>query len=181
MAIAQGDLIYYYTGSSTNAAAQTDPDASLGGYCASSAITSGNDNNVFDDVTGAEASAGDTEYRAIGFRNNHGSLALTSIAVWISSDTGNADDDIKFDVEAPTGSETNGAIQTIADESTAPTGLGGWSDATTKGTGKAAPGGDGDLAAGDWFGIWYQRIIAGSAGAAAAEAVTIRVEGDTAA
>lgn len=179
MAIADTDLLYKYTGASSHDAAQTDPDASLGNYRASSQITSGADNNVFDDVSGDEASAGDTEYRAIAFHNAHGSLTLSNIKAWISVDTGNGEDDISFDVEAPSASETTGAIQTIANESTAPTGLGGWSDATSKATGKAAPGSGGDLAAGDWFGIWLRRVISASASAAAAEAVTIRVEGDT--
>lgn len=179
MAITQGELLYKYTGASSHDSAQTDPDASLGNYRASSNITTGVDNNVFDDVSGDEASSGDTEYRAIAFVNTNGSLTLTSIKVWISVDTGNGEDDISFDVEAPSPGETSDPIQTIANESTAPTGLGGWSDATSKATGKDAPGSGGDLAAGDWFGIWLRRIISSSASPQTAEAVTIRVEGDT--
>jgi hypothetical protein len=180
MAIATTDLVYYYTGASSHAAAQTDPDASLGNYRASSTITSGADNNLFDDVSGAEASAGMTDYRAIAFVNNHGSLPLTATVVWISVDTGNGEDDISFDVEAPS-NETNGTIQTIVDEDTAPTGLGGWSDATSKATGKACPLTSGEVGSGEWFGIWLRRVISASASAANAEAVTIRVEGETAA
>jgi len=180
MAIVQGELLYKYTGASSHDAAQTDPDASLGNYRASSNITTGVDNNLFDDVSGDEASSGDTEYRAIAFVNTNGSLALTSCVVWISVDTGNGEDDISFDVEAPS-NETNGYIQTIANESTAPTGLGGWSDATTKGTGTDCPLTSNEVGAGEWFGIWFRRVISASASAQTAEAVTIRVEGDTAA
>ena len=147
---------------------------------ASSNITSGDDNNLFDDVSGAEAGAGDTEYRAVAFLNNHGSLALTACVCWISVDTGNGEDDIKFDVEAPD-NEVNGEIQTIANESTAPTGLGGWSDATSKGTGKDCPLGSNEVGNGEWFGIWWQRIISAAASAVTDETCTIRVEGDTAA
>lgn len=181
MAIVQAELLYKYTGAASHNAAQTDPDASLGGYRASSNITSASDNNLFDDVSGAEASTGDTEYRAMAFVNTNGSLPLTSCVTWISVDTGNAEDDISFDVEAPSVSETTGAIQTIANESTAPTGLGGWSDATSKATGKSCPLVSGEVGAGEWFGIWLRRVISASAAAAAAEAVTIRTEGDTAA
>jgi hypothetical protein len=180
MAIVQGELLYKYTGASSHDSAQADPDASLGNYRASSNITSGSDNNLFDDVSGAEASAGDVEYRAMAFVNTNGSLALTSCKVWISVDTGNGEDDISFDVEAPS-DETNGYIQTIADESTAPTGLGGWSDATSKATGKDCPNASNEVGSGKWFGIWLRRTISASASAAAAEAVTMRVEGDTAA
>ncbi|KKN65317.1 hypothetical protein LCGC14_0483000 [marine sediment metagenome] len=178
MAIVAGDLLYKHTGAASHNASQSDPDACLGNYRASENVGAG-DNNLFDDVSGAESGAGDTEYRAVGFLNNHGSLTLTSIKAWIQVDTGNAEDDISFDVEVPAVSETTGAIQTIANESTAPTGLGGWSDATSKATGKAAPGGGGDLAFGEWFGLWVRRIISAAASAAAAESVTFRIEGDT--
>ena len=94
--------------------------------------------------------------------------------------TGNAEDDIKFDIEAPS-NETNGFIQTIANEGAAPVGLPGWSDATSKATGKNCPLGANEVGSGEWFGIWLQRIISAAASAAAAEAVTMRVEGDTAA
>lgn len=180
MAIVQGDLLFKYTGASSHDSAQSDPDASLGNYRSSSQITSGSDNNVFDDVSGGEASTGDTEYRCIAFHNNHGSLPLTSCVVWIQVDTGNGEDDISFDVEAPSAEDT-GYVQTIANESTAPTGLGGWSDATSKATGKDCPLTSNEVGAGEWFGIWLRRIISASASAAAAESVTIRVEGDTAA
>lgn len=180
MAILQSDLLYKYTGASSHDAAQTDPDASLGNYRASSQITSGNDNNVFDDVSGDEASSGDTEYRAIAFHNNHGSLALTSCKVWISVDTGNGEDDISFGVEAPSASETTGAIQQIADESTAPSAI-SWSDATSKATGLDCPLTSNEVGNGEWFGIWLRRVISAAASAAAAESVTIRVEGETAA
>lgn len=182
MAILATDLLYKYTGAVSHNAAQTDPNASLGNYRATSLITTALDNNLFADVSGADAAAGATHYRAIAFHNAHATLPLTSCKVWIQVDTGNGEDDIKFDVEAPTTpSETAGYIQTIGDEDTAPTGLGGWSDATSKATGKTCPNGAGEVGAGEWFGIWLQRIISVGASAAAAEAVTIRVEGDTAA
>lgn len=183
MAIVAGDLLWFYTGAASHEAVQTDPDASLGNYMSSSAITSGVDNNVFDDVSGAEASAGDTEYRGIAFHNNHATLDLTDAVCWIQVDTGNGEDDISFKGEAPTTpDEEAGYVQTIANESTEPTG-GTWSDATTKGTGQAIPNTSpaGAVGATEWFCVWLRRIISAAASAAAAESVTIRVEGDTAA
>ena len=180
MAILQADLKFHYTGASSHEAAQTDPDASLGDYRAVSEITSGNDNNVFDDVSGAEASAGDTNYRAIGFHNDHGSLALTACVVWIEVDTGNGEDDISFEVEAPSASEVTGAIEDIGTETTEPA-ANTWSDATTKGTGKDCPNASNQVVVDGWFGIWLRRVISAAASAAAAETVTMRVEGDTAA
>lgn len=179
MAIQQSDLYFHLTGASSHEASQSDPDASLGNYRASNTITSGADNNLFDDVSGDEASSGDTEYRAMGFHNDHGTLALTSCKVWISVDTGNGEDDISYDVEAPS-NEVNGFIQTIANESTEPTGR-SWSDATSKATGKDCPLASNEVGVDEWFGIWVRRVISASASAASAEAVTFRVEGETAA
>ena len=178
MAIQQSDLLFKYTGAGSHNAAQASPAASLGGFRASSNVAAG-DNNLFGDVDGAEAAAGSTKYRAVGFLNNHGTLSLTACVVWISADTGNAEDDISFAVEAPD-NETTGVIQTIADEDTATTGL-TYSDATSKATGEDCPLESNEVDAGEWFGIWIRRIISASAAAAAAESATIRVEGDTAA
>lgn len=180
MAITGTDLLFKLTGATTHdAATPSDPDLSLGEYRTSNEITSGVDNNLFDDVSGDEASAGDIEYRAIAFHNNHGSLPLTSVVTWIEVDTGNVDDDISFAGETPS-DETNGYIQDIADEGTAPTAV-TFSDATTKGTGQDCPNASNEVGSGKWFGIWLRRDIGVGAAAKTAEAVTIRVEGDTAA
>ena len=180
MAIQTTDLLYHYTGAGTHEAVQTDPDASLGGYRSISEITTGVDENVFDDVSGAEASAGDEEYRAIGFHNDHGTLTLTACVIWIETDTGNAEDDISFWGEAPSVNDVTGAIQTIADESTEPTSP-TWSDATSKATGQDCPLTSAEVGVDEWFGIWLRRTIGVGAAAKAAETVTMRVEGDTAA
>ena len=76
MAIVEGDLDRYLTGAGSDGGAQASPAASLGSYRSSTEITDNTDNNLFDDVSGAEATAGDTEYRCICFKNNHGSLEL---------------------------------------------------------------------------------------------------------
>ena len=180
MAILQADLKFHYTGASSHEAAQTDPDASLGNYRASSEITTGVDENVFDDVSGDEADSGDTEYRGIGFHNDHGSLPLTACVVWIQVDTGNGEDDISFKNEAPSVSDVTGAVQTIANESTEPTG-GTWSDATSKATGQDCPLTNNEVGVDEWFCIWLRRVISAAASAVNAETVTMRVEGDTAA
>ena len=180
MAILQSDLKFHYTGAVSHEAAQTDPDLSLGDYRASSEITTGVDNNLFRDVTGAEAAAGDTIYRGMGFHNDHVSLALTDCVVWIEVDTGNGEDDISFEVEAPSASEITGAVEDIGTEDTEPA-ANTWSDATTKGTGKDCPNASNQVVADGWFCIWLRRVISAAASAQAGEAVTMRVEGDTAA
>ena len=136
MAILDTDLKYHYTGAVSHEAAQTDGDASLGGYRASSEITTGVDNNVFDDLS--------------------------------------------FEVEAPAAKEVTGAVEDIGNEDTEPA-ANTWSDATTKGTGKDCPNASNQVVVDGWFAIWLRRVISASASAQAAETVTMRVEGDTAA
>ena len=183
MAVVQSDIKVYLTGAASDGGAQTDPDSSFGNYRSSTEVGAG-DNNLFDDITGSEASAGDTEYRCFCVKNTNGSDALDAVKVWISTDTGNAEDDISFAVEVPTSSDTAGYAQTIADESSAPTVNAGnvsdWSDATTKGTGVAINinAHDTDLDAGEIIFVWLRRVISASASSASAESVTISVEGD---
>jgi hypothetical protein len=178
MPIVEAELKYKYTGAATHDAAQTDPNASLGGHRASSDIPTGVDENLFDDVDGDESRAGMIDYRAVGFLNINALLDLISTVVWIEVDTGNSYDEISFDVEAPS-DPTIGTIQLIPNENTTPGGLGGWSVATSKATGKDCPLVDETVGAGEWFGIWYRRIVFAGAGAVIGESVTIRVEGET--
>ena len=108
MAIVASDLKKYLTGAGSDGGAQADPNASFGGYRSSTEITDNTDNNLFDDVSGAEASAGDTEYRCICLKNTHGSLSLQNAKVWVSTDEANADTTISIAVEVPTTSDTAG-------------------------------------------------------------------------
>ena len=79
MAILTTDIIYRLSGGAAN----SDPAASLGGAKSSTAWVSG----IFDDVSSAEASAGDIEYRCLYVKNAHATLTLYSATVWISTNT----------------------------------------------------------------------------------------------
>jgi len=186
MAIINTDLDWYLTGASSDGGAQADPDAAFGHYRSSTEITSGSDNNILDDTSGAEATAGDTEYRCICVKNAHGSLALTSAKVLMVA-TGNAESVISYAVEVPTGSDSAGYAQTIANESTSPTVNSGncsdWSTATTYATGVAVNIGahDTELSSGEILFIWIRRVVSAGASAAAAITASWTVQGDTAA
>lgn len=191
MAITQSDIKIYLTGAASDGGAQTETSSCLGGYRSSTEYTA---STLFDDVTGDEASSGDTEYRCLCIKNEHASLDLQDAKVWIQSDTGNAEDDVSIAVETPaTANLTNGDAQTIADESTAPSvntsghngtgsGVSAWSDATSKATGVALSQGshDADLGSGEVVFVWVRRTISASA-TAANDTFTVRIEGDTAA
>jgi len=185
MALTSDDLDFYLSGAGSDGGAQADPDASLGAYRSSTEITSGADNNIIDDTSGAEATAGDTEYRCI-FVKNAGALPLTSAKVFMVA-TGNAESAISFAVEVPTASDSTGYVQTIADESTSPTVNTGncsdWSTATTYAGGVAVNinAHDTEVSAGEIIGIWIRRVVSAGASAAAAITASFTLQGDTAA
>lgn len=181
MAVSASDIKIYLTGASSDGGTQTDPSASLGNYRSSTEYTSG---TLFDDVSASEASAGDTEYRCVCVKNNHATDSLQNVKVWIQSDTGNSSDDVSFAIEVPTGDDSNGYAQTVADESTSPTvgsgNVSSWSDATAEASALGINQGshDANLDAGEIFFIWIKRNI--SAGASSGtDSFTIRVKGET--
>lgn len=172
MPIVASDIQYRLSGGTSN----TDPNAALGGAISTAGgglITTDTLNNVWDNVSGAESSSGDTEYRAIFIKNNHGSLTLTGAKVWISSNTTSADDTIEI---ALADEGINNTIETIANESTAPSGP-SFSAPTSFGTGLSL----GNLANGQAHGIWIKRIVSAAAAAANANPYTLSVQGETAA
>lgn len=201
MAIASTDLKKFYTqgtGGSSDGGAAGSAAVSLGGYRGSGEITSGADNNLFDDVSGAEAAAGDTEYRCFAFQNTHGSLSLTTAKVWFQADDANSDTTYSIAVERPaTANLTNGAAQIVATESDAPTvnttahngvgsGISNWVASTAAGSyangvGVNQGSAGADLAPSDIIFVWVKRVIGASAAAAAAVSFTLRLQGETAA
>ncbi len=74
--------------------------------------------NIFDDVTKAEALAGENDYRGLYFENAHSADSMTDAKFWVENNTPGqdvvniADGDEAVDV----------ALETIADQNTAPSG-----------------------------------------------------------
>jgi len=196
MAIVASDLVKSLTGAGSDGGVQSDPDASFGGYRSSTTVVDNTDNNLFDDVSGAEASAGDTEYRCIVIQNEHASLELQDAKVYLQDADIGGSNVLSFAVEVPeTANLTNGDAQTIANESTVPSsinttnhngtgsGVSDWSTATSYATGVAVDlgGHDANLGVDELVFVWIRRVIAASASAASAVNFTVRIEGDTAA
>lgn len=69
-------------------------------------ITSGADQNIFDDVTNAERVAGDTEYRKIYIRNENADT-WQAVKLWISQFTDSTDDEISIALG------TNAGVQSV--------------------------------------------------------------------
>ena len=166
MPITATDILFKFSGGAGN----SDPNASLGGAMSTTQITSATLHNLFDVVTGAESSAGDTEYRGFYVQNNHGSLTWLAPTVWIESEAASG----ASAAIALAGEAVNVAMETIANESTAPVGE-SFTSPTTKGTGLVIA----DIPPGQFKGIWIRRTVPTSTGAQAADNAQIRVEGDT--
>lgn len=172
MPIASGDILYRL--SVAAAAGDTTagtPATSLGDQISTTTITTATLNNIFDDVSGAEAAAGDVEYRCIFVLNNHATLTLTGAQTSIQSQTaGGGTIDIGLDTTAISakGSASAQAL-TVANESTAPAGV----------TFAATPITLGDLAPGQVKAVWLRRTVTAGAGALNPDGVVLNTTGDT--
>jgi hypothetical protein len=169
MPIVSTDIKIFYSGGSGN----TDPNASLGGVKSSTEPTDNTLNNLFDDVSGTESNAGDTEYRGIYVYNNHGTLTMQNTKVYIGSDSSSADDAWAI---ALAGEGVNATMETISDESTAPVGE-TFSSPTTYAGGLSM----GSIAPGQRYGLWIRRTVNAGAAADNNDAATLKVDCDTAA
>lgn len=162
MPIQASDIVYRLSGGAANASQAL----SLGGAKSSSTVAS----SFFDDVSSAEAAAGDVEYRCFYIHNAHATLTYTSAVIWIQSNTPSANTTVDIAVGS---SAINATEQTVANESTAPTGV-TFSAPSTFGAGLVL----GNIPAGQHRAVWVKRTI--TAGAAVAnDGFTLRVQGDT--
>jgi hypothetical protein len=167
MAILASDIQFRLSGGGSN----TDPNAALGGAKSSTQITDASLHNLFDVVSGAESTSGDTEYRCLYIHNNHGTLTLQNAVIWIETQTPSASSSIEI---ALAGEGVNGTAETIANENTAPSGE-TFSAPANKGTGLVI----GDIPAGQHMAVWVKRIISASAVFYTADSVVLKIEGET--
>lgn len=163
MAIISTDIQYRMSGGASN----TDPAAALGGAKSSTSFST---NAIFDDVSSAEATAGDIEYRCFYIHNAHATLTLQGAKIWIQSQTSSSDTDVAL---ALGGEGLNGTAETVANENTAPVG-------ETFSQPSSFAGGltIGDLAPGDHYPVWIRRTV-NAAAVSATDTWTVRVQGDT--
>lgn len=146
--------------------------ASLGDQISTTDITDATIGNLFDDISGAEATAGDTEYRCIFILNNHATLTLQAATIAVQSETsGGSTITIALDNIATSAKGSSSAqATTIADESTTPTGVGSFG---------AGPLTIGDLAPAECKAIWVKRVTSAGAAVTNPDTAVLRVSGDT--
>jgi hypothetical protein len=166
MAITASDIDFKLSGGASNA----DGDASLGGVISSNA-QSASLNAFFDRVTGAEALAGDVEYRCLYVTNSHGSLTLYAATVWLSVNSPSTDTAIAIGLGT---AAVNAEEQTVGNESTAPSGV-SFSAPASYAAGLLI----GDIPAGQHKAIWVRRTVGSSAAAYNSDGYTLDVQGDS--
>lgn len=171
MAIVSTDILYRY--SVAAAAGDTtagSANASLGDQVATNGPTTAVANNVFDDVSPAEASAGATDYRCLFALNNHATLTLIGAALSISSQTaGGATITIGLDPAGITAKGLGSAqAATIANEAAAPVGV----------SFSAGPLTIGDMAPGQVQAFWMKRVTPPGA-TVLADGAVLSVDGTT--
>lgn len=175
MAIVASDIqkrLSTTAGAAGDTTAQANPNNALGKYISTTQITDATLNNLFDDVSGAEAAAGHIDYRCIFILNNHASLTLQGATITIQSETaGGGSIALALDNVAVSakGSSSAQAAQ-IANETTAPGAVGAFG---------SGPLTIGDLAPGQVKAVWVRRTVTAGASALNPDGVVLRVAGDT--
>lgn len=169
MPIIDTDILLRLSGGASN----TDPNVALGGIMSTTTVIVDNTlHNLFDKVTGAESTSGDTEYRAFYVLNNHGTLTLESAKIWIDSETVHTGENVQI---ALAGEGINATMETVANENTGPVGE-SFQEAATEGAALTL----GNIAPSQRYGIWLKRITGVGTAAKSNYTIVIKVKGDTA-
>lgn len=180
MSITATDLLFKLSitsGAAGNSAAQPDPNASLGKYISTTAMTA-SANGLFDNISGAENAASTVDYRCVFIHNAHATLSYQNAVVYISAETaGGASVALATDnIAASAIGSASAQAALIASETTAPSGVSAFSSPTTAGTGLSL----GTIAAGFCKAVWVRRTAANTA-ALDADGFSLGISGDTAA
>lgn len=180
MPIADSDIVYLLTETTgpgfTNP--QADPNASLGDFASTTAVDLDDPlNNLFDDISESERTAGDVEYRAVFIANTNGTDPLPTPRIWISAEVaGGAAWAIGLDPVGVIATDADPGPQgaTIATEADAPAGV-TFSNPTLK-TAGLAPG---TIDAGEGVMVWIRRTIVAATAALTNDGASIRIEQST--
>lgn len=177
MPIASGDVQYRFSTKSGSAGDTLSGNGAgaLGKYASTTQLTSGGLHNLFDQISGAENTASDVEYRCIFVHNAHATASWLGVKVWVESQVaGGASIAIGIDPTAASDIDAAGAQAVdVTDENTAPAGV-SFSTPTTKGTGLDL----GDLGPDQVRAVWIRRTAANSA-ALANDGAQLKTSGDT--
>lgn len=179
MSIQQGDLGYFYSNpaaSAGNQQAQLVPAASLGKFIASTPWLGGTLQDLFQNLTGDQNAAQETEYRCIFIANKNTQLTWLGPVAWLTVLTpGGCNVAIGLDPNAPQAlnSATPQAL-TVSTLTTPPLGV-VFSSPTSKATGLQLQ----DVPPGFCQAIWIRRQAINSGVGLSNDGFSLRVEGQS--
>lgn len=162
MAIVASQILFYYP-------AVSSEGSNHGGTSTANTIPT-TKNALWDDVSGAEAASGDTEYRKVfvGLHSDAGSQVLSNPVAWIASTTPATGDSIYLKT-ATAAADSSNVVSDLA-----------FSDFASGRTAKSLGVTLDNLVTGDAEAIWLARVVVSGAGAYANNSGVLRVEGETA-
>lgn len=180
MAIVASDIkikLSIKSGSAGNSLAQANVNNSLGKYISTTEIVTATNNNLFDNVSGAENAASTVDYRCIFVHNSHATLPFENAAVYISSQVaGGTTLAIAIDdaVASAIGSSSAQAFEASTETTNPDAGVGPFSSPSTPETALSL----GTIAAGFCRAVWVRRTAANTV-AVNDDGGTLVVLGDT--
>jgi hypothetical protein len=167
MSILATDLKFFLSGGAAN----SDPDASLGGAKSSVAIVTNVLNNLFDSVSGDEHTAGDTNYRCIFIKNDSAETAY-NVKFWIDSNTTSAEDTLTIGLDLTGVGDT---ADTVVDEDTAPDPAVTFVTAVDQANALSL----GDMTTGQSYPVWIKRVVTAGSTPQANNVATLKMFCDT--
>lgn len=167
MSVLASDIKFYLSGGAAN----SNVNASLGGAKSSVAIVDDTLNNLWDDVSGDEHVAGDTEYRCFFVKNDSAETAY-AVKLWIDTNTTSTEDTFTIGLDLTGVGDT---ADTAADESTAPDPAVTFSAAANQAGALSL----GNMTTGQSYPIWVKRVVTAGSTAQAANEAILKVYVDT--
>lgn len=159
MAITAAELKYYKT---TN---------NLGGAILGTEVTDATLENVFANITSAEAASGVVKYACLYIKNTNLSLTLTTVKQWIATQTASPTTSVKIGLGTAAVDATE---QTIANELTAPAGV-----TFVTAVDEANHVAIADLANGSYKSFWLEWTVNAGSAAIAVDNAIVTTKGDT--
>lgn len=178
MTIAASDIVFRLSIPSAtegDADAQPDPADSRGLHMSTTALVDAVLENLFPNITGAEASDGLTRYACLFLLNNHATDTYTGAKIWFATRGQSALVSMGLDpVGVVAGDDTDPQAESIADVETAPDGV-----TFTAPTTEANALSIGNIPAGSCQAVWFRQVIDSDPRAMALDSAEITVSGTT--
>ena len=143
-----------YTGAATFLEKQEDPSKSLGGFISATGVPNDFLSNLFGEISKLSASQGKRVTRVIAFKNDTAST-ITSVKVYVAPEDDEPAASFKLGFQVPVLDDCGDlVIEKVPNESSSPLNV-DLADATGPGKAINLP----DIAAGEYVGIYIQRIL----------------------